>query len=196
MTTPILGAIVHGEETIQSLITKCARFVTKQSMEGNGMSDRLTLITNLDFVKPHDSDIRLYVWALLIEQNNEKQGFLGPTRKVRGFLSDGSLPVFDKFLYADPLPLKFTDAQGADIFIGCDGKEKPLLSGAILELAGGEKFDLFLDDAKRPLDVMEFTDYGDAWEALPGKVAEYWHRPNIPLPSWVSAESVRRTVKI
>ena len=159
------------------------------------MSDKLTLITNLDFVKPHDSDIRLYVWALLIEQNNEKQGFLGPTRKVRGFLSDGSLPVFDKFLAADPLPLKFTDAQGADIFIGCDGVRKPLFSGMILELAGGEKFDLFFDDGNRPLDVMEFTDYLEVWEALPGKVAEYWHRPNMPLPNWVSAEPVRRTVK-
>jgi len=110
-------------------------------------------------------------------------------------LSDGSLPVFDKFLAADPLPLKFTDAQGADIFIGCDGVRKPLFSGMILELAGGEKFDLFLDDGNRPLDVMEFTDYLEVWEALPGKVAEYWHRPNMPLPNWVSAESVRRTVK-
>ena len=160
------------------------------------MSDKLTLITNLDFVKPHDSDIRLYVWALLIEQSDgDKQSFFGPTRRVRGFLSDGSLPVFDKFLAADPLPLKFTDAQGADIFIGCDGKESPLFSGAIMELAGGEKFDLFLDDAKRPPDVIEFTDYCEAWEALPGKVAEYCHSPNMPIPKWVSADSVRRTVK-
>lgn len=147
--------------------------------------ERYVLLTNIDYVVV--GPVRTMTHALLLEEFHD---FLtgGLRRRIRGFGPDPAWPVFD--MESPSIEFTLTDAKGRDIFIGNDGEEKPLISGAILQVEGGPRLELWVSDPKWPIRVDEFEGHSEerpilrVWVVLPLRVASFWNAPNMPNLVW------------
>ncbi len=155
--------------------------------------DRYTLITNLDYVTVET--VRTMTHALLVQRGEGLFSREKPQHMLRGFSTSASLPTFDTIVPTDEFEL--VPAQSSAIFIGEDNEPRPLFGGAIMKIAGTpiEVQLIAANGSRDPIDVQRFpegTDINAVWETLERKVAQHWHAPNMPLPQWVPAQSVRR----
>lgn len=139
--------------------------------EGAVVKSKYVLITNLSYVII--GDVRTDTHALLLEEWEEQLGGKYARRRVRGFGTDATWPVFDLHV----------SSVGYELTVKGKGH-------VILQIDNGPRLDLSVSDQDRPIDVLTFapgTDIEEVWEALPWKVASYWwpSYTNMPRLVWL-----------
>lgn len=154
---------------------------------------RYTLITNLDYVIV--GQVRTSSHALLVE-SCEHPLMRGEARhQLRGFCTTPSVPTFDIDIPSYEFSLE--DAASHNIMTLRHGEDEPtpLMHGAIMHIPGFVDVQLIAGvNSRRGLDVKRYpdnTDIGQVWADLELKVLEYWEAPNIMVPQWHPAATLR-----
>lgn len=158
-------------------------------MPDKSLVERYTLLTNLDSVTI--GSLRMFCHALLLEEaSGLERGRL--QCKVRGFKTDPALEVFDLFLPGDRIEYELVPASSAAIFIGSDGTQKPLSTGAILKITHFPiPIQLVAYDSAHPVHADTFEGpVADnvvlrVWQTLPQRVRQYWTAPYMPFVQYV-----------
>lgn len=154
----------------------------------------MVLITNIDFVEV--KGVRCEAHAVLIQPPSEGLSFGQPRTQVLGFKMEPADLAFTLRLSGPETDYELVDAADpTKIFMGDSGESRPLFQGAILRVGPeGDREEMFLQvsDHKRPFQVDEIAEHGDAFERLVrGLVAKYWMPPFMPTLLWVEADQVR-----
>lgn len=149
------------------------------------------LLTNLESVSMASPiDISLHCHALVLETNEKfRNGTATLTGRIRGFMTDATLPVFNLWLGCGPLEYTIRDASKRSMLTS-GRSEEPLFLGNNMVFADGTKLLLHASDTASPLDVADFDDIVSAWMALPAKVHKYWQAPNMPVSCYLTKEQV------
>lgn len=144
----------------------------------------LRLLTNINSVSMGSPSIRLHCHALLLEtptslfSRDEKVGDC----RIRGFLTDGALEVFDFDLKCEPLEYEAESASSQNhLMMSEDGALRPLFSGHLVTFKDGTTLTIISEDQASGLDVTDYSDYQELWRNLPLKVLEYWQAPYMPV---------------
>jgi len=149
----------------------------------------MRLITNLSFaqVNYNGQPLRIYCRALLLDATEALFSGEPLMHRIRGFGPDSSLEIFTLWLKCGHLEYEMTEAENNQVvFIGDSHPEgRPLFRGATVKFKDGVELFLQAEDPEQPLDVVDFTEYLIAWEALDKKVRRYYRSPNFPVVSYV-----------
>ncbi len=110
--------------------------------------------------------------------------------KIRGFMTDGALPVFTRRLKCGPLEYEVVAANNPNILMSTNGTLKPIFAGHNLAFKDGTKLSLIADDQGVDLQVTDYPDIRQVWEELPHKVLKHWHAPNFPVRCYLPRTQV------
>lgn len=148
-----------------------------KAAEKHVAKERYVLFTNLEYVSI--GTVRTHTCALLLQEEKEQR--LGPRCRARGFGTEAAWPSFDMAI--ESIGYELVPAQSA-VMVSGDAGTRPLMTGAILRLAGAPDIQLVANDDERPIDVSRYE--GDertilkVWPVLEEKVARYWTAPAMP----------------
>jgi hypothetical protein len=157
-------------------------------------AEKYTLLTNIQFAQLiPDMAIRVDCSAILISENQDALFGGAKEHTVRGFGPDSSWPVFTQWLKPKALPFKIISVQdNSKIFIGHDGKERPLFKGNSLMFADGKGYFLQAANAALPIDVVDnLTDITEIWGTLETKCCDYWEFSNMPGLIWDTPNRIK-----
>ena len=148
---------------------------------------KYTMFTNLDWVTVNG--VRTWTHALILEEGPHMFG--GVKRSLRGLGVDPAWPVFD--LNVPSIEYTLVDAQSQSVLL-TDSEpsgQRPLCSGAIMQLKDGPELQLIVRDHKQPLDIKTFEGtWGDRvttdrlWAHMQSRIPRYWNAPNMPALLW------------
>lgn len=149
------------------------------------------LVSNLDEVVFTHVGLHIHCNALIIESGEHPvhEGYM--QHKIRGFLTSGSLPVFQTVI---PSP-KFERRRNGEVVESAE-----LFSGSTLIFEeGGPSIRLIastINDHSIPIMFETFDDpnYGLLWDQLEMRAAHFWDRTRIPVCKFESIVEVRRRI--
>lgn len=149
------------------------------------------LLTNIAFVSMgFPKAMKLDCHAILLQPAPSPLSDMPQGGQIRGFLTDGALPIFTMPLDCGHLDYKMRLARSTHVMMETEDGVKPLFSGHNLTFDDDVEVNIVLEDPKRKLDVAEFDDINAVWKALPRKVLEYWQAPAMPVRSYLPVHSV------
>lgn len=149
------------------------------------------LLTNVEEVLVgNTSKMWLNCHAILLEPVLSPLSDMPQGGQIRGFLTDGTLPVFSLPLVCGHLDYKMKLAKSTHATIETHRGTKLLLTSQRLSFDDDTELDLAIEDPERKLDIAEFDDITEVWKALPRKVLEYWRAPDMPVRCLLPVRSV------
>lgn len=153
------------------------------------------LITNISAVSVATTMVTTIECYAILFEVNDKDSLLGlyGQYKIRGFLSEGSLPTFTIRPEENPMDVPFIGMESTAKFM-TDSGIKPLSTGATLRFP---KFELNIYKAmqEKDFDIQEFDNITTVWDELQFKTAQYWQHPAMPVAHFVRAEIVRAALE-
>lgn len=137
------------------------------------------LLTNIQ--DANLNGIRLHCHAVLLEHPLGLSMERSQEGRIRGFSTSGSAAVFTFDLRCGPFDYEIEEGQSPHIFIGHEGKTRPLFSGFLLTFKDGTLLQLLSPYDGGPLDVSEYDEVTEVWKDLPARVMSHWGAPNAPV---------------
>ncbi|OGG47595.1 hypothetical protein A2671_00275 [Candidatus Kaiserbacteria bacterium RIFCSPHIGHO2_01_FULL_49_13] len=161
------------------------------------MAEKYRLLTNISQIQMGSPvAITLHCHALVLEVPMGFGDKPSAPGRVRGFMTDGALPVFTHWLKCGPLEYEAVAASNPNILMSTDGALKPMFTGHNLVFKDGTGLWLVADDQDVDLQVTDYGDVRQVWDELPHKVLQHWKAPNFPvrcyLPRTQVADYLRR----
>ncbi len=156
------------------------------------MPKEFRLFANVDYVKAGNEPWRmnLYCHVLLLEPGPSRPSGMPQGGQIRGFLTDGALPIFTLPLLCGHLDYKMRMAKSTHITMETEAGAKILHSGHNVTFDDDVALDIVIADPKRKLDISEYNTLDEALRALPHKALEYWQEPKMPVRSYLPVHLV------
>ncbi len=147
------------------------------------------LITNVN--DAYINSVRLHAHAILLETPIQMGSIPSEGGRIRGFMTDGALPVFTHYLTCGPLDYERSDPVSSNVLMSDGGALKPLASGEHLKFKDGTVITMVKAISEKSFQIDDYTDIRHVWRDLLPRVADYWPHPAMPMVDHVDVRRAR-----
>lgn len=151
------------------------------------------LLTNISLIQMGTPvAVTLHCHALLLEVPIAFDDKPPRNGQIRGFRTDGSMPVFTHWLKCKFTEYEAKSASNPNIVISTSNSSKTLFTGHNITFKDGTLLSLIAADRNTDLQVTDYDDINQVWEDLPHKVLQHWQHPSFPVRCYLPCSQVAK----